>query len=118
LSIRLIEQLKVCKARGFTNNACTSLYNNLVTFYIQHNYSTNHIWKCDETRIHARQQSKVIFFVKKGSQVHNSIPKFKEWTNINCVINTIGGFIPRFLYLGGKGLEVIVLKVVRQGHAR
>ncbi len=113
MSIRLIEQLKVCKAGGFTNNACTSLYNNLLTFYIQHNHST-----CDETRIHARQQSKVIFFVKKGSQVHNSIPKFKEWMSINCVINTVGGFIPRFLYLEGKGLEVIVLKVVRQGHAR
>jgi hypothetical protein len=36
----------------------------------------------------------------------------------NCVINTIGGFMPSLLYLGVKGLKVIVLKIVGQGHAR
>jgi hypothetical protein len=118
LSIRLIEQLKVYKTQGFTNNACTSCYNNLVTFYTQHNYSTNHIWKRDETRIHAGQQSKVIMFARKGSQVHNTIPKFREWMSINCVINTIVGFMPRLLYLGVRGSKVIVLEIVGQGHAR
>jgi hypothetical protein len=59
-----------------------------------------------------------LLFAKRGSQVHNTIPKFREWMSINCVINTIGGFMPRFLYLGVRGSKVIVLKKLGQGHAR
>ncbi len=58
------------------------------------------------------------FFVKKGPQVHNFIPKFMEWMIITCVVTRIGGFMPRFLYLRVRGLEVIALEIVEQGHAR
>jgi hypothetical protein len=58
------------------------------------------------------------FLQKKGSQVDNTIPKFREWMNINCVINTIWGFMPRLLYFGVKGSKVIILEIVGQGHAR
>jgi hypothetical protein len=41
-----------------------------------------------------------------------------EWMIITCVVTRIGGFMPRFLYLRVRGLEVIALEIVEQGHAR
>ncbi len=98
--------MEVCKAQGLTPNSYNTLYNNLQTLYIQHNYNLDHIWNSSETRIHASTQSRARVLAKKGSNtVYSTIPKFQEWLTMNYAINAARGVLFSFNIFRSKRLR-------------
>jgi hypothetical protein len=51
----------------------------------------------DEIGIQANKQGAHVL-IKHGSlQVYSTIPKFREWLIVNCVVNASGGFFSKVL---------------------
>lgn len=59
----------------------------------------------DEIGIQANKQGACVS-IKHGSlQVYNTIPKFREWLIVNCVVNASGGFFLRFYIFRDEGVK-------------
>jgi hypothetical protein len=86
--------------------------------------STNHIRKCDETKIHARQQSKVILFCKKrftSTQLYSQIYGMDEYKL--CYKHNWGFYSKIFIFRGEriigdciKSCKARTCKVMKQKH--
>jgi len=96
-NIRQAKRLDISQAQRLTTQSYFFFYQNLQSFYNEHNYVIDHIWNFDEIGIQARKQSRAKVLAKRGShQVYNTIPKSKEWLTIKCVVNAIRTTLLRF----------------------
>ncbi len=42
---------------------------------------------------------------QNSQQVYNIIPKFREWSIVNCIVNIVGISLPRFYIFRGKKMQ-------------
>jgi len=68
---------------------------NLQSIYNRKNYSPNHIWNSNETRIQVGRQLGTHLLTKCSShQMYSTIPRSREWMTMNCAINATNGSLP------------------------
>jgi hypothetical protein len=59
----------------------------------------------NEIGIQANKQGARVL-IKHGSlQVYNTIPKFREWLIVNCIVNASGVFKKRFYIFRDEGIK-------------
>jgi len=105
--------LEVCKAKGLIKEACHTFYSNLENLYTQHKYASEHIWNSDEIKIQLRCQSNARVLVRQGSRnVYNTIPKFRGWLTVNCVVNVTRVALPAFTLSKVEGCEKTTFEII------
>jgi hypothetical protein len=85
-----------------TPNSCIFFYIDFKTLYNQHNYSLDHIWNFDETKIQTSKQYGTKVLARRGSNVA-----------INCAIKTTRSGLPGFYIRRGKSLRDDYIKLYK-----
>jgi hypothetical protein len=99
-----MQGLEVNRARNLCPTNVLSFYHNLQTLYVEHKYSANHIWNCDESGAQAgRNGGGTLVFARRGSKaVHSIIPSEREWLSVLTCVNAAEHYIPHFFHFQRK----------------
>ena len=102
ITSRCSQGLEVARARSLYPTTAETLYGNLETLYMTHNYPPGHIWNCDESGVQAGRSGGATVLARGGSRsVHSIEPNQRENLSVLNCINATGGHIPDSYILKG-----------------
>ena len=75
LAMTQAQVLELSRAKDLCPEKVVTFYSNLSELYSKYNYPATHVWNCDETGAHARQNGGGRVWARRGSRsVHSLLP--------------------------------------------